>query len=235
LAISRKKQFLITFAVFFILGAAFKVMVLVEGLTEVRPVNAVPPVAGLILGPFGGVACGLGNLAADLFGTFDLTSVLGVIANFIAAYLPYRLWHLFSVEKPNLHSRKNIFLYIVICLISAFTVAWFLSFGLYTFFGMWVKEIYVYVFFNNFGFSVAFGMPLLIIMTSDSVEIDCYKRKRYIILDRINVKYPICAAYLFVMIIIFVCVFLISINPQNTPLMQGLSALALVGLLCLII
>jgi len=68
--LSRKKQLFITFAAFALLGASFKVMVLVEGLTEVRPANAIPPVAGLAFGPIGGLACGLGNLVADLFGSF---------------------------------------------------------------------------------------------------------------------------------------------------------------------
>ena len=42
--IGKGKQFLITLAAFLVLGISFKVMVLVEGLTEVRPVNAIPPV-----------------------------------------------------------------------------------------------------------------------------------------------------------------------------------------------
>jgi energy-coupling factor transport system substrate-specific component len=89
MTISRKKQFAITFAAFLVLGASFKVMTLIEGLTEVRPVNAIPPVAGLCFGPVGGLACGLGNLFADFFGEFTWYSFLGMAANFIAAFLPY--------------------------------------------------------------------------------------------------------------------------------------------------
>jgi hypothetical protein len=223
---------LITFAAFFVLGATFKVMVLVEGLTEVRPVNAIPPIAGLAFGPIGGIACGLANLFADLFGSFGWSSILGVIANFIAAYLPYRLWHLFSNEPPNLHNLRNIFLYIIICLISAFSVAWFLSFGLYTFFGFWIEEIYTYIFFNNFGFSIAFGMPLLIILTSDSVSLICRERAPYLILDKINAKKPVCAVYLLIMLIIFICVFFLHTSPQESPWLHVLSALSLAGLIC---
>ena len=235
MTISKKKQFFITFAAFFVLGAAFKVMVLVEGLTEVRPVNAIPPVAGLAFGPVGGIACGIANLFADLFGTFAWSSVLGVIANFVAAYLPYRLWHLFSKEPPNLHSKKNILLYLMVCLISAFTVAWFLAFGLYTFFGLWIEQMYTYVFFNNFGFSVMFGMPLLIVLTSDSVSIQCRKRTKHLIFDRFKIKNPVCAAYTLLMITVFICVFFLHLSPQEAPWMHGLSALSLAGLLCQLI
>jgi energy-coupling factor transport system substrate-specific component len=228
----RIRQFLTVFAAFVVLGASFKVMVLVEGLTEVRPVNAIPPVAGLISGPIGALACGLGNLIADLFGSFGWSSVLGLFANFLAAYLPYRLWHLFSAEPPNLHSGKNILRYIVICLISAFTTAWFLSFGLYTFFGLWLEEIYTYVFFNNFGFSIGFGMPLLIILTSDSVSINCQKRLPHLIFDRFNLKAPVGAAYLLLMLTVFICVFFLHLNPQEAPWMHALSAASLIGLIC---
>lgn len=154
------------------------------------------------------------------------------MANFIAAYLPYRLWHLFSDEAPNLHSRRNILLYLVICLVSAFTVAWFLAFGLYSFFGLWIEEIYTYVFFNNFGFSVIFGMPLLIILTSDSVSIRCQKPSRHIIFGKINIKKPVCAVYALLMITVFILVFFFHMNPHDAPWLHILSVLSLSGLLC---
>jgi energy-coupling factor transport system substrate-specific component len=232
MSISRKKQFFFTFALFFVMGAAFKVMVLVEGFTEVRPVNAIPPVAGLAFGPVGGLACALGNLFADFFGGFGWASVLGVCANFIAAFLPYRLWHLFSKESPNAGSHKNILLYMVICLVSAFTVAWFLSFGLYTVFGFWIAEIYVYVFFNNFGFSVIFGLPFLIILTSDSVNLQFCKPMKHIVFGKFNIKKPVCAVYVLLMVVLFVCVFVMGLNPEAQPWLHVLSALSLTGLLC---
>ena len=233
--INRKKQFFITFAAFVVLGAAFKVMVLVEGFTEVRPVNAIPPIAGLMFGPIGAIACGIGNLAADLFGSLSWSSILGIIANFIAAFLPYRLWHLFSDEAPNLHSHKNILRYLLICLISAFTVAWFLSFGLYTFFEFWIPEVYIYVFFNNFGFSILFGMPLLIVLTSDSINLQCRKPLEHIIFSRFNIKKPVCAVYALLMITIFICVFIFGINPKEAAWLHILSTLSLLGLLCQLI
>ena len=84
-----------------LLGISFKVMVLVEGLTEIRPVNAIPPVAGLLFGPVGAAACGIGNVLADLAGTFSPYSVLGLVGNFMAAYFPYRLRHLFLKKNQT--------------------------------------------------------------------------------------------------------------------------------------
>ncbi len=171
--LSKTKQFFLTLAAFLVLGISFKVMVLVEGLTEVRPVNAIPPAAGLLFGPVGALACGIGNLLADMAGTLSAGSVLGVIGNFTAAYLPYRLWYLRSEEKPNLHSGKNIIKYIVISAVSAVTVASILFFGLYVLQGVWMEQIFIIVFFNNLGFSIGLGMPIIIILTSEGINVDC--------------------------------------------------------------
>jgi len=237
----RIKQSFAIFAAFAVLGAAFKVMKFgeaLQGLTEVRPVNAIPPIAGFVAGPLGALACGLGNLVSDLFDSavskkpvfFELTSLLGIAANFIAAYLPFRLWHLFSKEAPNLHRNKNIFLYIFICLINGFTTAWILSFGLQLFFGFWIEQIYTYVFLNNFAFALVLGMPVFIILTSDSVNIKCVKRSSYLLFDRINIKTPVCIAYSLIMAAVFVCVFFFHLNPRDAQWLHVLSALSLFGL-----
>lgn len=234
--ISKRKQFIIILSAFFVLGAAFKVMVLIEGFTEVRPVNAIPPVAGLVSGPVGALACGIGNLLADMLGSFNLSSILGVIANFIAAYLPYRLWHLFSKETPNLHKAKNIFLYTVISLTTALTVAWILSFGLFILFGTWIEVLYTYVFFNNFGFSLVLGMPVLIILTSDSFQVECEKRpKKYRILKTERLKILLCACYLVFMLIIFAAVFIFHLNPGEEIWLLVLSVFVAAGLVCQLI
>ena len=237
MVINPKKQFMLVFAAFLVLGAAFKVMVLIEGFTEVRPVNAIPPVAGLVFGPIGAVACAIGNLAADFFGSFNLTSALGTIANFAAAYLPYRLWHLFSSEEPNLHCSKNILLFLGISLMSALTVAWFLPFGLDVFFGLWMEQLYTYVFLNTFGFSVFFGMPMLIVLTSDSISISCSKPARHGVLggNRKKLINPVCALYFLLMLVIFVCVCCLHIHSVNTPWLWVLSGLSFIALLCLLI
>lgn len=148
-------------------------MVLVEGLTEIRPVNAIPPVAGLLFGPIGAFACGIGNLAADFAGTFSNNSILGFIGNMLAAYLPYRLWHWRSRESPNLHSMENILWYCVINLITSLVVSSFLFTGVFLLSGMWIKNIFVYTFFNNLVFSIGFGMPLFIILTCEEVGMEC--------------------------------------------------------------
>ncbi len=228
------KQFFIILGAFLILGISFKVMVLVEGLTEVRPVNAIPPVAGLLCGPVGAMACGIGNLIADMAGTFSISSVLGFIGNFMAAWIPYRLWHFFSEERPNLHSGKNIFHYCLICLSGAMTVAWILSFGLYLLQGIWIRQIYTYVFFNNIGFSIGLGMPVLIMLTSDSVGMKgCDAPEKYLFCKKKVCRITVLSAYSAVMCLLWVSVIIWNRSPAEEPWMMAVSVLAAAGLVML--
>lgn len=182
------KRFLYTLVPFTVLGAAFKVMVLVEGLTEIRPVNAIPIVAGLLCGPVGALGCALGNLIADFFGSLSYASLLGMLINFLAAYIPWRLWYLFRRELPNVHTWKNIFIFAWLSLISAQTAAWLLSFGMEIFFHTWIKNLYIYVFYNNFAFSLGLGLPVFIVLTSDSVKILPEKPPKKAVHSKVQLK-----------------------------------------------
>lgn len=232
--LSKPKQFFIVLAAFLALGIPFKVMVLVEGFTEVRPVNAIPPIAGMICGPLGALACGVGNLIADMFGTFNATSVLGFFGNIAAAYLPYRLWHIYSDEQPNLHKNINILKYVLICFSAALSVSWFLGFGLYYFFGTWIKNIYTYVLFNNFGFSVGLGMPLFIMLSSDDVRIECAQRpKKYLILKNERLRKIVPIIHTAVLTVIMVLVLAFHISPADNILLGILSAAGICGMIAI--
>ena len=221
-------------AAFLVLGIPFKVMVLVEGFTEVRPVNALPPIAGLICGPLGALACGVGNMIADLFGTFNGTSVLGFFGNMAAAYLPYRLWHIYSDEQPNLHKNTNILKYVLICFSAALSVSWILAFGLYYFFGTWIEEIYTYVLFNNFGFSVGLGAPLLIMLSSDDVNIACAQGpKRYLILKNEKMKKSIPVIHTLIMAAIMVFILIFHFSPAGSITLGILTAAGVLGMIAI--
>lgn len=150
----------------------FKVMVLVEGFTEVRPVNAIPVVAGLLFGPAGAWGCAIGNLISDLFGTFSKASVLGFVGNFIAAYLPYKLWHILnSNEAPNAKSYKNIGFYVLISAIASLSTGIFIACGLDVFFGYWSQELLTIICLNDFFFPLLLGLPVLIVLTCEDNKI----------------------------------------------------------------
>ncbi len=234
--LSRIKQSFIVLAAFLVLGIPFKVMVLIQGFTEVRPVNGIPPIAGLICGPVGAIACGFGNLIADLFGTFNATSVLGFFGNMVAAYLPYRLWYIYTDEEPNFHKNRNILQYIFICFSAAITVAWILGFGLYYGFGQWMENIYTYILFNNLGFSIGLGMPLFIMLSSEDVHVCCVPGpKRYLLMKNQKLRFVLPIVYTAIMAVIFVGVCLFHVSPEQQPWLHILSALGALGLVMILV
>lgn len=161
--------------VFIGMGVPFKVMVLIEGLTEVRPVNAVPVVAGLLFGPAGAWGCAVGNLIADLFGTFSKGSVLGFIGNFIAAYLPYKIWHILKKgEAPNAGSLKNIWIYVFISAVGALAAAILIACGLDVIFGFWSPRLFTIICLNDFLFPLVLGLPVLIVLTCEDNKVPAY-------------------------------------------------------------
>ena len=148
----KRYQFFIIIMAFIIhgLGIYFKVMVLVPGFTEVRPINAVPVPTGLFFGPVAGIACAFGNLLADCFGQLAPSSSVGFIGNFMAAYLPYKLWYLYTEEEPNVHSIKNLVIYTWITFVAALAVTWMIGSTLWTIFGVWTEQLSLFIFFNDF-------------------------------------------------------------------------------------
>ena len=166
-------QIVICALVFIGMAVPFKVMVLIEGFTEVRPVNAVPVVVGLLFGPAGAWGCAIGNLIADLFGTFSKASVLGFVGNFVAALLPYKLWHMLGKgEKPNVKNNKNIIKYVLISAVAAIATAILIACGLDVIFNMWMPRIFWIILINDFGFPILFGLPLLIVLTTEDSSIE---------------------------------------------------------------
>ena len=131
---------------FALLGVSINVMEYAEGYTEIRPEKD---------SPF----------------DFGNTVFLGFFANLLAAYLPYKLWRTASGNILNTHSAKRLLLFIWAALLSSLATGTFLSYGLEIFFGYWYEMIGSGIFYNNFLFSLMFGLPSFIVLTSDGSHI----------------------------------------------------------------
>lgn len=78
--------------------------------------------AGMFFGPSGALGCAVGNFLSDLYSDLNFANVCGFLANFLFAWLPYRLWHtLFPVENHKLQyitSNTTLLKYIFIIVFS---------------------------------------------------------------------------------------------------------------------
>ena len=165
------QSFVKVFVTFVLLGGSFKVMTLIPGYTEIRPVNGAALPAGLLFGLPGAAACGLGNLAADLFGTLKDTSVLGILVTFLQAFIPYRLWGLYGEGGPDIHTRRNLAAYIFLTFAGALSCAWSLEYGIFYFSHTWIPRLLQYIFLNSLFFPLLLGLPVFVILTSSSVRL----------------------------------------------------------------
>lgn len=99
-------------AVFALMLVIFKHgIVLIPEVSEIRTANAAAVFFGIFFGPAGAVGCAIGNLVGDFGGTLTWLSPGGMLANFLAAYMPYRIWQAFDGfysecgRTPSLASR----------------------------------------------------------------------------------------------------------------------------------
>ena len=163
-----KNIFFLVAVMFGVLSASINVMIFAGGYSQIRPVNAIPAPVGMVFGPVGALGCAIGNLLGDLLRieTMKGTVVLGFIANFLSAYIPYKTWRAMAGDVVNVHTWKKIGLFAWSAVISCMACALFLGFGLEVFFKQQFLDLVPLIFFNNLTFTIALGFPVLIVLTS---------------------------------------------------------------------
>ena len=160
--------FVLIVVMFATLSVSINVMQFAGGMSEIRPVNVIPTPVGLVFGPVGALACAIGNLLADMahLERYGGTVVLGAIGNFALAFIPYKVWRAMEGDAVCVHSWKQIGLFVWSAALGCMFCALLLGFGLETVFGQYYADLIPVAFFNNLTFTIAFGLPVLIVLTS---------------------------------------------------------------------
>jgi energy-coupling factor transport system substrate-specific component len=143
-------------------------IVLIPGITEIRPANVFPPVFGLLFGPAGAWGAAIGNLIGDIFGgTMGIGSIFGFFGNFLLGFVPYKMWGaVFGlVSKDDMsqttNSVKKLVAFEIVALVAsaacAIVIAWYLDLAQMVPYAFLAITITV----NNFAASVVLGPILL--------------------------------------------------------------------------
>ena len=146
-------------------------LVIVPGITEVRPANVFPPIFGLMFGPAGAWGSAIGNLIGDLFGgTFGIGSIFGFFGNFALGFVPYKMWGAaFGLVRSNdMSQTTNSVPKIIAFEIISFTasaacaiiIAWYLELAKVVPFGL----LSIVITLNNFLAACVLGPILLVIL-----------------------------------------------------------------------
>lgn len=156
----------VTAAVYAALLIPFAGLVIIPGITAVRPGNVIPVVFGIMFGPAGAWGSAIGNLINDVFaGTFGPGSLFGFIGNFFFGLVGYKLWGslgpLSSGEEPDMRSAHQLLEFVAIAVIAsalcAAIIAWGLEvLGLFPF-----SVLGTIIFVNNTIAAIVLGPPIL--------------------------------------------------------------------------
>ncbi len=143
-------------------------LVIVPGITEVRPANVFPPVFGLLFGPAGAWGAAIGNLIGDIFGgTMGVGSIFGFFGNFFLGFVPYKMWGATFGLVPKddvsqtVNNWKKLVAFELVTLISsaacAIIIAWYLDLAGIVPYAFLAITITI----NNFAAAVVLGPILL--------------------------------------------------------------------------
>ncbi len=135
----------LTAATFAAILIPFKGIPLIPGYTELRPANVIPLVFGLLFGPAGAWGAAFGNLIGDFFGTLGIGSFFGFWGNFLAAYLPYKMWQGLPLNLPKAYVVR----FVLAVVLGACGCALIIGFGVEAFKLLPFSIIAVAVFVNN--------------------------------------------------------------------------------------
>ena len=143
----------------------FKTLVLLPGVTEVRPAVALPVVFSLLFGPAAAWGSAIGNTIGDVFGSFGPGTFFGFIGNFLYGYVPHRVWVAWRSTPPRFKTAGDWMAFVLAVLAAsgacAIVVGWGIDMlGLFPF-----RAIAGLVLLNNVLVSLALGSPLLIAIT----------------------------------------------------------------------
>lgn len=176
---SKVARMIICSAIIFFSNLIFKFFIPILPISEFGPVSALPPIFGLIFGPWGAAGSALGYLVSDILaGQPPEIYISYFFIQFLYAYIPYKLWYTLDIGKtnsiPRLDTVENLIKFVTIIFINAVVMAGFLGFlmdglGLYDLFSL-TTAVFA---FNNFDYSIMFGT--LIIFGANLYGISVYK------------------------------------------------------------
>ena len=150
--------------------------------SELRPASALPPVFGMLFGPWGALGAAIGNMVADIIAGYPPEIyILGFIAQFFYGYISYKLWYGLKITDkitpPRINNVKSLIKFIIVIFIASTVMSILLGLLLESLNIANIASPSTLMFeFNNFDFSMILGV--LIINLANFYNIKMYKPKK---------------------------------------------------------
>lgn len=123
----------------------FQSIPIIPGHVSLRVANILPVAFGLLFGPAGAFGAAIGNLIGDFFGTLSPGAIGGFVANFMVAFLSYKLWSALSPMKDiaiRLNNWRQMARYEINVLLQTFSVTLILTFWVALLLGLVPAEFF---------------------------------------------------------------------------------------------
>lgn len=155
--------------VYLIIAIPFKVMSVIPGFTDIRPVMLLKPVFGIFFGIPGCIAFAVGNLIGDVMSdSLRWSSIAGFAANFLGPFVCYLFWRRISKESFSLRTRKSLLKQSAVIIISALIEAVIITPAVYLLYPEIDFSLFaVTVLLNGTVFPLVLGIPLMILMQEE--------------------------------------------------------------------
>ena len=152
-----------------VISIPFKVMEVIPGFTDIRPVTLLGPVYAVFFGPQGCLAFAVGNLITDIVSdSLRWSCIAGFIANFGGPYLIYLYWTRVSRESFSLRTGKNILKHIAVVIITAVITSAIITPSVAIAYPDVDAALFsVVVVLNTAGFPIVLGIPLIFLMQEE--------------------------------------------------------------------
>lgn len=156
-------------SVYLIIAIPFKVMSVIPGFTDIRPVMLLKPVYGIFFGIPGCIAFAVGNLIGDIISdSLRWSSIAGFAANFLGPFVFY--FFRLKILKNSFHLRtgKDILKLLAVTIISSVIEAGIITPAvMLTYSGVDSALLFLTILLNGTVFPVMLGIPLMILMKEE--------------------------------------------------------------------
>ena len=159
----------ILIAVYMVVAIPFKVMSIIPGFTDIRPVLLLNPVYGIFFGIPGCIAFAVGNLIGDIFSdSLRWSSIMGFLANFAGPFIFWLYWNRISKTPFSLRSGKSLLKQLVITIVSAVVETVMITLSVAVSYPDVDAGLFaISVMLNNTVFPIVLGIPLLFLMQEE--------------------------------------------------------------------
>ena len=165
--------------VYLLMAIPFRVMTVIPGFTEIRPVQLLKPVYGVFFGIPGCFAFAVGNLIGDMLGdSLKWSSIAGFAANFAGPFVFWLFWSRLSKTVFSLRTGKDLLKQLAVTVASAASESLLITPVVMLVYADVNAALFAAtVFLNGTVFPLLLGIPLMILMQEEFGFRPCAARR----------------------------------------------------------